>query len=210
MAHLTLYVDTTSNDLISGLNRSDTVDPQKIPFYYGDTINLKIYLFDKVQTSSPNDFTPLIIPTTGLQLFLYLDDGIVNGTVYTQQITWSTDANEQYFYASLALNTVALQTLLGATTGKQCYMKIGYIQDGLQTTVFSQLVNIGVGIPNTTLVVPAGLTPLSAEVANATYYPLQPVAGLPLYIESPLGKILVLRAVDQPDGSALLEATPIN
>jgi hypothetical protein len=210
MVQINLYIDTTENILISGLNTSGSFDPNKIPFYYGDTVNLRVYLMDKLQVRFPSDFPYSIIPTTGLQLFLYLDDGTVGGTIYTQQISWATDANSQYFYATLALNTAALATLLGVSTGKTCYLKIGYVQAGLQTTVFSQTINIGVGIPASGLVVPPGLTPLSVEVANATYYPLAPAAGVPLYITSPNGKILIIRAVDQPDGTADMEASPIN
>lgn len=210
-AQLDLYIDTTDNAFIGGLNTTANVNPFDLPLFYGDTISLRIYLMDKLQTTNPSIFPYEILGTAGLQLFLYLDDGLVAGTIYTQQITWSTDANNQYFYANLALNTAALATLLGSATSRECYLKIGYVQGGLQTTVISRQVQIGVGIPSVALVVPPGQTPLSAEVAAATFFPLTPVAGQPLFIMSPAGKIFMMRAVDNADGTASPEGwTQIN
>lgn len=210
MAQYTLYVDTTSNRLIGGLATAASVAPASIPFFYGDTLQLQVYLMNKLQTVFPSDYPYIIIPTPGLQLFLYLDDGLVGGTIYTQQISWAPDPANQFFSANLALNTAAIQALLGAKTSGTCWIKIGYVQNGLQTTVYSQQVNINVGLPTMNLVVPPGLNPLSVEVAAATYFPQQPVAGMPFYLKSPNGHVMMLQAVDNPDGSVSAGWTQIS
>jgi hypothetical protein len=210
MASLSLFIDTTSNGLIADVNDASSINPASLPLYFGDTLSLSVYLMNKVGTtlSGSNPFS--VINTAGITFFLYLDDGLVGGTIYTQQISWSTDPTNSYFLSSLSLNTLALQTFLGAATSKSCWMKAGYVQNGLQTTVLSVMVNIGVGIPSVSLVVPAGLTPLSAEVANTTYVQVQGVAGNGFYLVSPSGKKIYIHVADNPDGTATLNSDPVN
>lgn len=218
MAQLTLYINTSNNTLVAGQLSTQAIDPSSLPFFYGDTLTLFVYLLQWPKGYNPQDVTNSTlqtVSTAGLTLSLYIDDGTIGGIIYTQALTFQTDPNNQYFYTPvgslLALNTAALATLLGTSTGpKPAYLKIGYTQNGLVTTILSRQVNIGVGLPSQPLVVPPGQTPLSAEVANATYFPRQPVAGLPLFLESPNGKILLLAATDQPDGTAQFTASPIN
>lgn len=213
MARLSLFIDTTSNSLIAGVNAPMSVNPASLPLYYGDTLNLQIYLMNTTGTtlSSSNPYT--IINNAGLQLFVYLDDSIVGGTIYTQQISWNADPANSYFYSTLSLNTAALATLLGSATSKTCWMKIGYVENGLQTTVLSVVVTIGVGIPSTSLVVPAGLNALSVEVARTMFVPIDgnpdnPGAGF--YLVSPAGKKIFISAFDNPDGTCTLQASPVN
>ncbi len=209
MAEIRLYIDATDNQLIAGLNSATPVPASSLPFFYGDTLPLRVYLFNKLPDALPSDFPFEIIPTNGLSFFVYLDDGKPSPTIYTQQITWATDPNNQYWYANLALNTAALATLIGTSTSASCWLKIGYVQDGLQTTVYSQQVTIGVGIPVASLTTPPGLTALSVEVANATYVPLQPVAGQAIWLMSPLGKKIALMAVDDADGGWHFESNNV-
>lgn len=207
---LNLFVDTTANSLIAGLSAPQTVDATKLPIYFGDTLNLQIYLLNKTGATlaSYNPYT--IISTAGIQLFVYLDDGTIGGAVYTQQISFATDGNNQYFYAPLALNTMALQTLLGANTSAPLWFKIGYVVNGLITTVLSVQIPINVGLPNTSLVVPPGLTPLSVEVGNTMYVPVNGPKGQGFILTSPDGKQILLHVSDNPDGSAEFRADPIN
>ena len=213
MASLALFIDTTSNSLIAGINAPTSVNPAGIPFYFGDTLNLSVTLLNTTGTtlSGSNPYT--IINTSGAQLFLYLDDGLVAGTIYTQQISWQTDPTNSYFFSSLSLNTNALQTLLGIKTSASCWLKVGYVQNGLQTTVLSALVSIGVGIPSTNLVVPANLTPLSAEVAANLFVHLDGNPNNPgqgFYLVSPAGKKFFVCIADNPDGTGTFQANPVN
>src|SRR5579872_1652398 len=111
MPQLNLYVDTTANLLVAGLNSSTPVDPASLPFYFGDTLSLNIYLLNRTTSPNQQGTQYQVLNNAGLQLFLYLDDGTVAGTVYANQIVWVADANNQYLSAQLALNTLALQTL---------------------------------------------------------------------------------------------------
>ena len=213
MANLTLYINTRANSLIAGQSSTQSVDASSLPLFFGDTLSLVIYLLQLplgYNATDPSNSKLQTVSTAGLQLYLYLDDGTTGGTIYTQQILWQTDPTGSYFYANLVLNTEALQTLLGSQTSATCWLKIGYVQNGLQTTVLSKQVTVGVGLPTVALVAPAGQTPLSAEVASATYVSLQPVAGRPIYLESPNGKIFALVAVDNPDGTASVQASQVN
>jgi hypothetical protein len=212
MANLNLFIDTTSNGLIAGLNAPVSVNPSSLPFFYGDTLGLQVYLLNTTSTTLAGSNPYTVINTAGLQLFAYLDNGLagVNNVIYTQQISWATDPTNSYFYSTLSLNTAALQTLLGTATSANCYLQIGYVQNGLQTTVLSIPVTIAVGIPSTNLVVPAGLIPLSVQVAQAMFVPIAGQAGNGFYLISPLGKKLLISAIDNPDGTASLQASPAN
>lgn len=201
MANLKFYVDTTSNSFIAGLTSQVAVDVARFPLYFGDTISLRIYLFDRLESPTAGAFPFVITSTTGLTLFLYLDDGTVGGTIYTQQITWSTDAANQYFYANLALNTAGLQTLLGSSTNASCWLKIGFVQNGLPTTVISKSVTVNVGLPSASVgAVPAGQTALSVETGNATYLSKEMENGEPIFLKTDTGKRVALYAYDDTDG----------
>lgn len=213
MAELKLFINTSNNTLLAGQSSTQSVDPSSLPLFFGDTLQLTIYLLELpagYSAADPASSTLETVDIAGLQLFLYLTHGEIDGDIYAQQIAFTPDLVNNCFTGNLALNTAALDTLLGAATSAQCWLKIGYVQGGLQTTVFSKTVTIGVGLPAEALVVPPGQTPLSAEVANATYLTQAPVAGRPIYLESANGKIIALLAVDNPDGTASLQASPMN
>jgi hypothetical protein len=205
---LTLFISVSENALLTGLQESAQIDAQSLPLFYGDTLALKVYLLNKLESKTLADFPYEKLSTSGLAFFLYLTDGKASPTIYTQQIVWQTDANGLYFYANLALNTAALASLLGTATQASCWLKAGFTQAGLPITVLSKQVNISAGMPGASLDVPAGLTPLSVEVANATYAPLIGCTGIQFI--SPSGKIILARAVDNPDGTASFEQSPIN
>jgi len=213
MASLNLTIDTTNDALLAGYYAPITIDPQSLPFYFGDTISLKVQLLNKTNTTLAGSNPYTIINTAGLQLFMFLTDGKIGGTIYTQQISWNTDPTFSYFFSTLSLNTLALQTLLGMNTSATCWLQIGYVQNGLPVTVFSQQIVISVGIPATNLVVPAGLTPLSAEVANAMFVHLDGNPNNPgqgFFLVTPNGKKLFICAADNPDGTAVFQANPVN
>lgn len=209
-----LFVDVSSNHLLVGNGANQFLQPQSLPFYYGDTLPIQVYLVTRLTTPNPSPTTwqYQIVSTAGLSLQLYLTDGLAGGTTYTNQLAWATDPNNQYFYANLAMNTAGILALVTAAQNApaKAYLQIGYTDSGVPVSVQKQLININVGIPPAGIVIPAGFNALSVEVANATYFPLQPVAGLSLQLKSPNGKIFVLQVVDQPDGSALFAASPIN
>lgn len=205
MAQLTLFNRTDNNTLVGGQSSTQVIDPSTLPLFFGDTLQLTIYLLQTpigYNATDPSNSKLQTVPVNGLSLFLYLDNGIATApTIYTQQINFNVDLINNLWTGTLALNTAALQSLLGSATTASCWLKMGYVQGGLQTTTLSKLVNIAVGLPQTNLVVPPGLTPLSAEVALATFVPLNPVAGQPIFLRSKLGKLMQLTADDQPDGT---------
>ena len=214
MSQLALYIDTTANQLITALNSTRTVDVSTLPLFFPDTIQLQVYLMTKLQTVNPNVFPYQIISTAGLGLLLELSDGKADNdrTVYASQYVWNTDATNAYFYANLQLNTAGIKSLVQTTepASATAWLKIAYVQNGFQTDVFSRSVPINIGV-GTALVVPVlNQTVLTAQVAAQTYFPLQPVSGQSVFLKSPNGKIIMLSAVDQPDGTAQFQASPIN
>jgi len=215
MNNLNLYVDTTANQLLAGLNAPSAIDPTTLPFNLGDTINLQVYLLNKTGSTlqSYNPYT--IIPNAGLALVVYLDNGLVDGLIYTQQITFTNDPGQQFFYAPLSFsNTGALATLLGSTTEATAWLHIGYLQNGVMTTVLAVQVSIGVGVYGVTggqlAIVPPGLTPLSEQAAVQQFVQVAGPAGQGFILQSPNGKKFLLQVKDNPDGSGEFQASPIN
>jgi hypothetical protein len=214
MAQVTLFINTTNGTLAASQTNASVVDPSSLPLYYGDTLLLNIYLLQTPPGYDPANPTASqlqTVPLAGLTLYVYMDDGTVNNVIYTQQIAWSVDPTVSFFYASLPLNTAPLLALFAnAATSATVWLKIGYVQNGLTTTVFSEQVTMGVGLPNAPLVVPPGLTPLSVEVAKTMFLQLAGVAGGGFYLISAAGKKVYIANVDQGDGTAAVEASPVN
>lgn len=204
-ASVALYIDTTTNTLIQSSQNQAIVSASNLPLFFGDTIAMTVQLFTRITNAAANVFPFQILSTAGLQLFLYLDDGTIAGTIYTQQITWTADPTNSFFSANLALNTAALQALVTATqpSGANCYLKIGYVQGGVQTTVLSQQVTINVGLPSSAVApVAPGQTALSTQIAAATYVPINGGnPGQTMTLISPAGHKIELACVDNPDGS---------
>lgn len=205
MANINIYIDADTRKVLAGPDSSQTIDAGSLPLSFGDNPTFNIYL--RTKSSSINPVVYKAVPTTGLTLFFYLNDGLIDGTIYTQQITWTPDSGATFFTAKVAMNTLALKTLIGTSTTGPCAIKIGYAQNGDITTVLSDLTKVGVGLPSTSLVVPAGQTALTAEVAASTYFGLQPVNGRPMKLATATGRIVTLLAVDNSDGTASLNAS---
>jgi len=214
MNNLNLYIDTTANQLLAGLNAPSAIDPTGLPFMLGDDLNLQVYLLNKTGSTlqSYNPYT--IIPNAGLALVVYLDNGQADGTIYTQQISFTNDPGLQFFSGSLSLNTAGLTALLGTATSATCWLHIGYLQNGVMTTVLAVQVSIGVGVygvtGNALAVVAPGLTPLSEQAAVQQFVQVAGPAGQGFILQSPAGKKIFLRVIDNPDGSAEFQASPIN
>ena len=208
---LSLYINTAANQLITSLSNPAVASPAALPFFVGDTIALQVYLLTPLQVSNPSTFPFSNVSTAGLNLELFLDQGEYDsGIIYTQQVNWLTDPNNQYFYATLALNTAALQTLIGTNTSATCFLHIGFTSAQGDTTVLLQPITVQAGIPNNAVAVPAGLTPLSLEAAKGIFVQVVGPAGAGIILTSPDGKEIMLRAVDNGDGTASFHADPIN
>jgi hypothetical protein len=215
MPQLNLFIDTTvqGGQLLASQTSSSPINAASLPFQYGDTISLQVYLLTRI--ANPNGPGTILsgISTVGISLQVYLCDTL-SSTVYTQQIVWTTDPNNSYFIGNLALNTTGLLELLGGgaspmLASAQCQLKINYVQNGLPTTVYNQTVTVGVGSPNAAQSVPAGLTPLSVQVAQSLFLPKQPVNGQGIILASNAGKQFILQIVDNPDGTASFIASEI-
>lgn len=215
MPQLTLYIDTSKNRLLTALNLAQVLDITSLPIFYPDVLQLQVYLMVPLQTQiNPAQPSYAIINTAGLALELEISDGKADNdrTVYASQYAWNTDANNQYFYANLNLNTVPMQTLVKATEPNKAnaFLKVAFIGAGGQTDILSQSISIGIGIGNPQLIMPPQLTALAREVADQLYYPIQGKAGVPIYAVSPNGKIIMGQAIDKPDGTAEMDWSPGN
>jgi hypothetical protein len=212
LSNLVLCIDITTGRLYSSPSGGFTLSPSSLPLYFGDTLGLQIYLLTPLAGAVIGGAQWAIVPTTGLALELFLDNGEVDasvgaGTIYASQVAWSTDPANQYFFANLALNTASLETLLGDATSVPCWLKIGFVQNGVNTTVHSSQVTINVGLPVGDLVVPQGLTPLSQEVAATEFVPIAGAAGQGFYLISPDGTKRVYHWLDN-DG--VVHDDPVN
>lgn len=214
MATTTLYINRSKNQLMAGLSSSQVIAANTIPLFYNDTLSINVYILAEGAGFNPNDPNSSTLTnesTAGRTLQFYLDDGTVSGTIYTQQLTWTPDATNKFFAAALPLNTGPLATLIGTATQATLWFKIGIIEGGVQTTIFSAQGTLLVGLPTASVpTVPAGQTALSQEVARGTYLPIEPIAGQPIYFESPNGKIFAIIAEDQADGTAIWKVQAMN
>jgi len=154
----------------------------------GDTLTLNVYLLTR-NASYPlsNPFT--ILNNAGLTLQMAIGDKVGNATnYYATQFIWAADAANQYFTAQLALNTAAITALLGANSSAQAWLHVEYLQGGLPTTVLERQVTLQAAVIKAggNAPLPPGLTPLSAEYANATFLTRQ-IVGAVVWV-SPAGK----------------------
>jgi hypothetical protein len=186
MAQFDLYIDVDGGQLVSGLT-----NPQAafLPLLVEDDVpTLRIRLLKRT-ASYPlvNPYT--YMPIAGLSLEAALGDKKGNVTnYYTTQFVWapSTDPTDpNYFSAQFPLNTAALETLIGGNASAKTTFEVKYLQGGIPTTVLSMdatvqaaVIKAG-GVP----AVPPGLTPLSAEYANATFLTRTVVGAI--YLQNP-------------------------
>lgn len=169
MASIDLYVDTYSGELVRGVSSSSVIPVPR--FTQGDTVSFRVFLLartDTYPTSTP--YTKVL--TTGLSLKMALGPktGAAGSTLYTQQYTWTSAADNTYFYADFPLNTSGISTLLGSGETATAWWEIEYTQNGYPTTVLQKSVTVHAEVIETASVTtPAGLTAMSAEEANATF-----------------------------------------
>lgn len=211
MNALNLFIDTTDNALIAGLNAPTTVDPLSLPFLVGGYLPLNVYLLNKTGSTLQSYNPFIVIPNYGITLVLYITDGTYNGTVYTQQVNFVQDANGQFFSGTLALNTAALGALLAGTTVARPWLMVGYFD---QAGTFIPCLTVQIlcipGAPSQTVSVPAGLTPMSVQQADGRYTKVDGDPGAGTIWTSPLGKKFLLRIVDLPGSGAEWQFNPIN
>lgn len=171
MANLDLLIDTNACQAVSGFSNSGSAT---IPLLVqGDTLNMRIWLLARSPTY-PVDPPFVYVPNTDITIQVAIGTRVGQGGVlYTQQFTWTPngDAANPYFFAQLPMNTGNINSLLGSSSSQTAYLEVKYIAaGGVPTTVLSKQVTIQAAvIQSNSVVVPAGLTPLSAEAANALF-----------------------------------------
>ena len=209
MIAIPLFVDATDGQLLASQSGAQYANPLALPLYYGDTVQLQVWFYQRLPGSTVQTAFPFsIIPASALNPLVMLYDGTVAGAgaPYAQAVDWAADPTGQYVTGTLNLSTPALQALLGSKTSAPAWLGIGYIQAGETTTALRQQVNIGVGILTGALVPPAGLTPLSKEAAQQMFFPIAPVAGQPIYLATKNGKVVAISAVDDGAGGHIVFA----
>lgn len=200
MAYNELFIDVVGNQPVGGLNNpSQAALPT---FYQGDTLNFRIYLLKRTQTynlRSPH-FEVQNLASLSLKVGVGVKNGTAGSTLYTQQFTWAKDAANQYFFASIPLNTAAINTLLGSAAQANAWIEFETTEAGFPTTVFQKEITIQAEVVDSSsvVVVPPGATAMTAEEANATFLK-QTIQGQ-IYLVSPDGTKTVALYVDN-DGT---------
>ncbi|HEV2350842.1 MAG TPA: hypothetical protein VG028_13455 [Terriglobia bacterium] len=175
MQQFDIFIDINSGQVVTSLtNPAAGLLPA---FIQNDTLSLRIWLLVRnagFGTGAANPYS--LLNTAGLSLQVTIGDKNSNANNwYTQQFVWATDANNQYFYAQLPLNTAAITTLINAAgnVSAQSWLEVKIQQaDGTFLTVLQQQITIQASIDKPGgLVVPAGQTPISMEFAKATFLP---------------------------------------
>ncbi len=214
MADIKLFINTSNNTLVAGQSSTQTIEAGSIPFFCPDTFALVVYLLQLPRgydARDPSNSKLETVSNAGMTINVYLNDGTLGGTTYAAALALTPDATNTYAFGSISLNTAEMKLLCASPkTGASCWIKIVYVQGGLETTVLSKTINIGIGVLLPASVPVPGFTPLSVETANATYFPLQPVPGQALYLESMEGDIFAMRVVRSPDGVPTVENAQVS
>lgn len=167
MATRDLYIDTDREESVASADDQTIATLPK--FTQGDSLPLRVWLlvgFDRLGSSA-------FIPVEGITLQVALGTKVGNvATIFTQQYTWtaSDDLGQPYFEAVLPMATEEIDELLGESGSVKAWFEVKMVESGLPRTILSKEVTIYAAVikPDTAEVA-AGLTPLSAEAANATY-----------------------------------------
>jgi len=169
MAQFDLYVDVVSGDLVTGPSNGQLAAFPKL--VQGDTPAFNIYLLKRTVTYPlTNPYSIINNAALSLKVGIGPKDGTAGSALYTQQFTWTRDANNQYFTASLPLNTAAIATLIGSGSNATAWFEIEYTEGGFPTTVFQKLVTIEAEVIETgVLTTPAGATAVSLEEIIAQF-----------------------------------------
>jgi hypothetical protein len=198
---LNLFIDTSDGVLLQGQQNAQVISALTLPLFIGDTLTVYLWLFQRIPNSvnPANNFPFQTILNTGIAPVLYLTDGTVAGSAnpLASCVVWNPDPTQSYAVGTLNLNTPGLIAALGTKTILSAYLLVGYLQNGVSTTVLNQKIVLGAGVPNGVPAVPEGLTPLSVQQARLMFMPIEPTAGQSLYLASPLGKVIEIACVDE-------------
>lgn len=181
MPRTDLFIEISSRESVTSLTN---LAPSPLPgFYQGATLDLRIYLI-KARTDGAD---PDRITTTGRDLYVSVGEKVGNtDTEYTSQSVWTPnpDLTDPYWEAQLPLNTAAITSLLGTRDKRPAYFEILLYDSGNPNPVLSKSVSVEATVHKGSTVVPAGQTPLSAEVAASTYVPQAGFQGKLLLISA--------------------------
>jgi len=162
-----LFIDTDRNKAVVGADDSSIA--QLPPFVQEDSLQLKIWLlsgYSRLASYSQ-------VPVSGITLEVAIGTRIgSSSTYYTQQFTWtpSEDLGQPYFSGTLSMATAGINTLLGSSGSAQAYLQIRKTEGGVPATILQEPITVFASvIKDGVEEVPAPLTPLSAEAANASY-----------------------------------------
>jgi hypothetical protein len=162
-----LYIDIDRSEAVRSSVDSSVVSlPQ---FVQGDSLQLRIWLLSNYSQLEAYDE----VPVSGITLQVALGTKVGNSsTLYTQQYTWtpSADLGQPYLSATLPMSTAEITTLLGSSATASAWFEVKMISSAVPVTILSKQVTIQAAvIKSDSTSVPAPLTPLSAEAANASY-----------------------------------------
>lgn len=184
MSVIDLYIDVEQLQPVRGFTDSTRVALPR--FNQEDSLTFRVRLL-KPNPASVLDAPYIFIDNSGLTLEMALGTRVGNTTTYyTQQFSWTLSSNpgDPYFEGTLDLNTNAIATGLGSGSELSAWWEIKYVSSGVPTTVLQQSVQIHASvIKSGGMTTPISPTPLSAEVAAATYVAKSGLQGI-LYLIS--------------------------
>jgi len=163
-----LYIDTYSRGLVAG---PSTVKAGVMPYFVqGDTFTLRVYLLKRLTTWPDTPYAIMNNSTLSLKAALGPKDGQTGSALYTQQFTWTQDAQFQYFYATFPMNTAGIASLLGTKASEKAWFEVKYYQDGVPTTVLQQQVDVHAEVIETVpLTVAAGDTAATLAYVQSAF-----------------------------------------
>jgi len=200
-----IFINTFYQQFVQSATNSQ-VKPAPL-MVLGDTPNWRIWIVVPIPNTNPPQYQLLQNNAVGgLQVALCSDPRGSAEVPQTQQYVWtpsgSSDPNQQYWTATIALNTVALSALFttGTTSQVNVWLEVKVISlGGFPTTIFQIKLPIQYAvITPANLIVPAGQTPLSLEEAMAIFLKRRIIG--PVNIVDPVNNHEAVLYV-APDGS---------
>jgi hypothetical protein len=167
VAAFNLFIDCERRKAVLSANDSSAAGLP--PFVQQDSLQLKIWLLTGYSRLAA--YSKVAVAGITLEVALGTKQGGA-AAYYTTQFTWvpSDDLGQPYFSGTLSMATAEIAGLLGSAASANAWFHIRKIEGGTPTTILEEPVTIHAAvIKSGALEVPAPLTPMSAESANATY-----------------------------------------
>jgi hypothetical protein len=164
-----IFIDVDAQEVVRGFADSSSATLPR--FVQGDSPTLRIWPLKRTATFNAGIVPYSYLGTAGATFEVAIGTRVGNAsTIYTEQLVWTSDANNQSVSAALPLNLPAIDTLIGTNSSGSAWFEVKYLSNGFPTTILDKQIDLQASVikPGSAVVMP-GATSISAESVNATF-----------------------------------------